>query len=118
MAYIAVDKKGIKVKIFVISQQNIRFGYSLEAPPRVSTTVALVERGYPHIIFLISARKHMLYVLIRSASPFLFLHESICCGYLLERIGEALLMSTHNIYFRAEMRKMSVLCFDKKKCLI
>ena len=66
MAYIAVDKKGTKVKIFVISQQNIRFGYSLEAPPRVSTTVALVERGYPHIIFLISARKHMLWVLIRT----------------------------------------------------
>ena len=32
---------------------------------------------------------------------FLFLDENICCGYL----AEALLMSTHNIRFRREIRK-------------
>ena len=31
--------------------------------------VATGKRGYPHNIFLISPRKHMLWVLIRSASP-------------------------------------------------
>ena len=37
---------------------------------------------------------------------FLFLHENICCWYSLE--AEALLMSTHNIGFRGEIRK--ILC--------
>ena len=34
---------------------------------------------------------------------FLFLHENICCGYSLE----APLMSTHNICFCGEIRKVS-----------
>ena len=38
---------------------------------------------------------------------FLFPYENICCGYSLEvpRLGEALLMSTHNIHFHGEIRK-------------
>ena len=32
-------------------------------------SIATDKRGYPHNIFLISQRKHMLWVLIRSASP-------------------------------------------------
>ena len=31
--------------------------------------IATDKRGYPHNIFLISRQKHMLWVLIRSASP-------------------------------------------------
>ena len=31
--------------------------------------IATDKRGYPHTIFLISRQKHMLWVLIRSASP-------------------------------------------------
>ena len=42
--------------------------------------IATDKRGYPHNIFLISQRKHMLWVLIRSEA-------------------EALLMSTHNMFF-------------------
>ena len=34
-----------------------------------STIIATDKRGYPHNIFLTSPRKHMLWVLIRSASP-------------------------------------------------
>ena len=62
---------------------------------------------YPVNIFLISPRKHMLWVLIRSAS----MSENICCGYSLEvpRLIEALLMSTHNICFHGEIRKISIL---------
>ena len=37
---------------------------------------------------------------------FLFLHENICCGYSLEVLSEALLMSTHNIYLHEEIRKI------------
>ena len=36
---------------------------------------------------------------------FLILHETICCGYSLEPLGKALLMSTHNIRFHEETRK-------------
>ena len=53
----------------------------------MKTAIATDKRGYQHIIFLISRRKHMLWVLIRSAS--------------------VLLMSTHNICFRREIRKIS-----------
>ena len=42
-------------------------------------SIATDKRGYPHNIFLISWRKHMLWVLIRSASP-----RKTCCGYSLE----------------------------------
>ena len=47
----------------------------------------------------------MLWVLIRSASV---LEENICCGYSLEvpHLTEALLMSTHNICFPREIRKI------------
>ena len=34
--------------------------------------IAIDKRGYPHNIFLISQRKHMLWVLIRSTSVRLF----------------------------------------------
>ena len=34
-----------------------------------------------------------------------FLHENTCCGTHKKRLGEALLMSTHNICFRVEIRK-------------
>ena len=40
---------------------------------------------------------------------FLFLHKNICCGYSLEAPGEALLMSTHNICFCAEIRNILIL---------
>ena len=51
--------------------------------------IGLDKRGYQVNIFLISPQKHMLWVLIRS--------------------GEVLLMSTHNIWFRGEIRKISIL---------
>ena len=38
---------------------------------------------------------------------FLFLHENICCGTHQKRLGEALLMNTHNICFCGEIRKIS-----------
>ena len=48
--------------------------------------------------------------LFSSLVSFLFLNKNICCGYSLEapRRGEALLMSTHNICIRWEIRK--ILC--------
>ena len=58
----------------------------------LSYNIDLDKGGYLVNIFLIIARKHMLWVLIRSASG----------------LGEALLMSTHNICFRAEIRKISI----------
>ena len=39
---------------------------------------------------------------------FLFLNKNICCGTHLKRLGEALLMSTYNICFHREIRK--ILC--------
>ena len=51
------------------------------------------DKGYKANIFLISPRKHILWVLIRSAL--------------------ALLMSTHNICFCGEIRKISVLLLEK-----
>ena len=71
-------------------------------------TAWLQIRGDIHIIF------------------FLFLHENICCGYSLEAprwgasnsttiyVFEALLMSTHNICFRGEIRQISAF-FQWKK---
>ena len=59
--------------------------------------IATDKRGYPYNIFLISWRKHMLWVLIRSALP-------------------RHLMSTHNICFHWEIRKISA-AFGWKKCL-
>ena len=52
--------------------------------------IGLDKGGHLVNIFLLSPRKYMLWVLIRS---------------------EALLMSTHNICFRGEIRKKSIL-FD------
>ena len=37
--------------------------------------IATDKRGYPHNIFLISPRKHMLWVLIRSASAYVFIEK-------------------------------------------
>ena len=51
-------------------------------------------------IFLISLQKHILWVLIRSTS---------------ER--EVLLMSTHNICFHGEIRKLPILIWLKKSVL-
>ena len=56
--------------------------------------IATDKRGYLHNIFLISRQKRMLWVLIRSAS-------------LRITNAEALLMNTHNICFRREIRKIS-----------
>ena len=39
---------------------------------------------------------------------FLFLHKNICCRYSVEATHEVLLMSTHNICFCGEIRK--ILC--------
>ena len=39
---------------------------------------------------------------------FIFLYENICCGYSLEASLEALIMSTHNICFHGEIRKIVV----------
>ena len=39
------------------------------SPQKHNMCIATDKRGYPHIIFLISRQKHMLWVLIRSASP-------------------------------------------------
>ena len=79
--------------------------------------IGLDKSGYQVNSFLISQRKHVLWVLIRSAS----LDENICCGYSLEvpqqgasneypqhmfSSAEALLMSTHNLCFHREVRKI------------
>ena len=44
---------------------------------------------------------------------FLFLHVNICYEYSLE-VPQALLMSTHNIWFHAEIRKSSHDSFHTK----
>ena len=83
-------------------------------------SIGLDKSGYQVNTFLISRRKHMLWVLIRSASA-----ENLHCGYSLEvpqrgasneypqhmfsSRNEALLMSTHNICFRREIRKIQLL---------
>ena len=49
----------------------------------------------------------MLWVLIRIASYNICFYKNVSCGYSLEnRLGEAILMSTHNICFYAEMLKI------------
>ena len=66
----------------------------IEETWRPILNIATDKRGYPH-------------------NNLLFLHENICCGYSLEAprrgasndLGEALLMSTHNICFHGEIRK-------------
>ena len=42
--------------------------FSHVAPRMILRTIATDKRGYPHNIFLISPQKHMLWVLVRSAS--------------------------------------------------
>ena len=71
-----------------------------------------VERGIKHevinIIIIASVRSyiHKLF--------FLFLHENLCCGYSLKVPGEFFLMSTRNIGFHGEIRKISILSILKK----
>ena len=36
------------------------------------------------------------------------LHKNLCCGCSLESLGEAILMSTHNISFYEEIAKLSL----------
>ena len=59
---------------------------------------------------------HLSKLKIRETKIFLFLYENMCCGYSLE-VPEALLMSTHNICFHTEIRKISVLFSGKKKAI-
>ena len=40
---------------------------------------------------------------------FLFLHENICCGYSLEATSHGASYEYHNICFRGEIRKLSIL---------
>ena len=54
----------------------------------VDFVIATDKRGYPHNIFLISLR-------------------NLCCCTHQKRLTEALLMSTHNICFCGEIRKIS-----------
>ena len=51
------------------------------------SNIATDKRGYPHNIFLMSPRKHVVGTQ--------------------KRLGEELLIFTHNIYFRGEMWKIS-----------
>ena len=46
------------------------------------------------------------YLVIILGQFFLFLLKNLCCEYSLEVLTEALLMSTHNIYFYGEIGKM------------
>ena len=55
------------------------------------SVIGLDKGGYPVNIFIISPQKHMLWVLIRSA------------------LARGLLMSTHNVCFCGEIRKISIL---------
>ena len=51
---------------------------------------------------------------------FFFFYKNICCGYSLEAChqGEALLMSTHSIYFHREIKKKTSVLFEWKSNLI
>ena len=72
--------------------------YIILTPLNIQRHFYILKLGFTWvcIIFLISAQKHRLWVLVRTASPFfLFLLKNIDCGYSLER-GEAVLMSTHS----------------------
>ena len=86
-------KKKSKTKqnstIFHISAQNIYCGYSLEPPRRKHTNIILspltltffiVKLGFRgvYIIFLISAQKHRLWVLVRTASFFFYVAMINC----------------------------------------
>ena len=48
---------------------------------------------------------------------FLFLHENICCGYSLEAPHRGASNEYHNICFRGEIRKISILLGWKKSAL-
>ena len=63
--------------------------------------IGLDKSGYQVNIFYISPQKHMLWVLIRSTSH----------GEIRKISGKALLMSTHNICLRGEIRKISILLY-------
>ena len=56
-----------KVQADDVKKNWLKFLYNSKLSPECFFT-ATDKRGYPHIIFIISARKHMLLVLIRSAS--------------------------------------------------
>ena len=62
-----------------------------------TSSIGLDKSGYQVNIFLISQRKHILWVLIRSAS-FLFLHKNICCGYSLEAPRWGASNEYHNMF--------------------
>ena len=64
----------------------------------------IVELGFTgvYIIFLISAQKHRLWILVRTASR--------DCGYSLEPLLEAVLTSTHNLCFEQKFEKYQNFC--------
>ena len=87
----------VLIKSTMATAQKICCGYSLEVPRWLHKNICC---GY-------------------SLEAPQWLHENKCCGYLLEvpRITKAFLMSTHDIYFHAEIRKILVI-FGWKNFLI
>ena len=67
-------------------------------------------KGAQKCIFFISAQKHILWVLISSAS---FSVQKHILSVLIRSPSQTLLTSTHNIYFYAEIRKISILFGEK-----
>ena len=71
----------------------------------VVDTIGLDKGGYLVNIFLISPRKHMLWYSLEAPLS----HENICCGYSLEAPQQGTSNEYHNICFRGEIRKISIL---------
>ena len=59
----------LQVKSYSLLSHLIIFVFKHVYDETVNKSIATDNRGYPHNIFLISLQKHMLWVLIRSASP-------------------------------------------------
>ena len=74
------------VLFFLFLHKNVCCGYSLQGYyfSYFCTKTYVVGTHYRGIIFLISAQKRMLWVLITGVLFFLFLHKNVCCGYSLQ----------------------------------
>ena len=48
------------------------------------------------------------HIQMKNFAIFLIFAQNIDCGYTLERLSEAVLKSTHNLFFRAKIRKQCI----------
>ena len=75
--------------------------------------IYIVKLGFTgvYIIFLISAQKHRLWVLVRTASP---CRGILTSTYNLCFVGDAVLTSTHNLCFEQKYEKYQSFLSEKK----